>query len=162
MANPIKTIAEIIGLYPQTSDINQVPYCFTDTKVMFGAPPVPLSGLDSVRIRFIAPRVKRFSSLGGNACFLSNRNTSGEIILRFGQGAFSIAQMELMNALHMSIPLVVFDKSSGGTSIIIGNACRVVDVGEFIREGEAPFVEFKLEADQLVLSHGLRVPYIEP
>ena len=161
MANPIKTVAEILGLYPQTGDVNQLPYCFTDTKVLFGVPPVPLSGLDSVRCRFAAPRAKRFSSLGGGACFLSNRNTGGEIHLIFGQGAFSIAQVELQNASGIPIPIVISDISSGGTATILGTACRLIDVGEFVREQETPLIEFKLEADRMVLFHGLRLPFIE-
>jgi hypothetical protein len=162
MANPIKTIAEVLGLYPQTEDINQLPYYFPDTKVMFGVPPVPLSGLDSVRVRFITPRAKRFPSLGGGACFLSNRNTSGEISLRFGQGAFSVAQIELFNAAGIPVPMVITDISSGGTASVIGTGCRLVDVGEFVREKEAPLVEFKLEADRMTMYHGLRLPFIEP
>lgn len=161
MANPLKTVAEILGLYPQTGDVNQLPYCFTDTAVLLGVPLVPLSGMDSIRCRFVAPRAKRFSSLGGGGCFLSNRNTSGEINLRFGQGAFSVAQVELQNAAGIPVPIVVADISSGGTATILGTACRLVDVGEFVREGEAPLVEFRLEADRMVMYHGLRLPFIE-
>ena len=161
MASPLKTIAEVIGLYPQTGDVNQLPYCFTDTSVMVGVPLVPLSGLDSVRCRFIAPRAKRFPSLGGGACFLSNRNTSGEINLRFGQGAFSVANIELQNASGIPIPIVISDISSGGTANILGTACRLVEVGEFVREEEAPLIEFRLEADRMTLFHGLRLPFIE-
>ena len=161
MANPIKTIAEILGLYPQTEDIHQLPYCFTDTLVMFGAPMNKLSGLDSVRCRFLAPRAKRFPSLGGGACFLRNRSTSGEINLRFGQGSFSVANVELLNAAGIPMPIVVSDISSGGTGTVIGTACSLIDVGEFIREGEAPLVEFRFETDRMSLFHGLRLPFIE-
>jgi hypothetical protein len=160
MSNPLKVVAEILGIYPQTGDVNQLAYCFTDTAVILGVPPVPLGGLDSVRCRFIAPRAKRFPSLGGGACFLSNRNTSGEINLRFMQGAFSVANVELQNASGIPIPIIISDKSSGGTASVIGTACRVIDVGEFVREGEAPLIEFKIEADRMVMFHGLRLPFI--
>lgn len=92
---------------------------------------------------------------------MSNRNTSGEINLRFGQGAFSIAQMELYNAAGIPLPVVITDISSGGTASIIGTGCRIVDVGEFSREREAPLIEFRLEADRMSLFHGLRLPFIE-
>jgi hypothetical protein len=162
MGNPIKTVAEVLGLYPQTEDIAQLPYYFLDTKVMLGVPLGHLSGLDSIRVRFIAPRARRFPSLGGGACFLSNRNTSGEINLRFGQGAFSVAQIELFSAAGIPVPMVITDISSGGTASVIGTGCRLVDVGEFVREKEAPLVEFKLEADRMTMYHGLRLPFFEP
>jgi hypothetical protein len=160
MASPIKTIAEILGLYPQTNDVNQVPYCFTDTQVMVGWPLTSLQGLDFIRCRFLAPRAKRFSSLGGGSVFLSNRNTSGEIELRFAQGAFSLAHLELFDASGVPMPIAISDISSGGTGTVIGVGCRVIDKGEFAREAEAPMVTLKLEVDRMVMFHGLRLPAI--
>jgi hypothetical protein len=160
MANPIKTIAEILGLYPQTNDVDQVPYCFTDTLVMVGWPLTVLGGLDFVRCRFLAPRAKRFSSLGGGAAFLSNRNTSGEIELRFSQGAFSVAHMELFDTVGVAMPIAIQDLSSGGTGTVIGVGCRVIDKGEFVRESEAPQITIKIEVDRMVMYHGLRLPAI--
>jgi hypothetical protein len=162
MANPIKTIAEVLGLYPQTEDVPQKPYYMLDTVVLVGTPFTPLSGLDSVRVKYLAPRARRFPSLGGGACFLSNRNTGGEINLRFGQGAFSIAELELLSATGAALPIIIQDASSGGTASVIGTGCRIIDKGEFIREGQAPLVEFRFEADRMILFHGLRLPYIVP
>lgn len=160
MANPIKTAAEILGFYPQTGDVNQLPYCFTDTVVVVGALFTPLSGLDRVKCRFLHPRVKRFSSLGGGGSFLSNRNTGGEIELVFAQGAFAMAHMELFDYTGIPAPIVISDISSGGTATVIGTGCRVVDKGEFLREKEAPPITVTIEADRMVLMHGLRLPSI--
>lgn len=159
MANPFKTVAEILGVYPQSEDVDQYPYYFNDTAVLYGTPLTKLSGLDSVKCRYLFQRVERFSSLGGGACFLSNRNTGGEINLRFGQGAFSIAHVELMSAAGAALPLVISDIASGGTASVLGTGCRVVDKGEFIREGQAPLVEFRLKADRMIMFHGFRLPY---
>ena len=160
MDSPIKTIAEILGLYPQTSDVNQVPYCFTDTLVMVGWPLTTLGGLDFIRCRFLTPRAKRFSSLGGGAAFLSNRNTGGEIELRFLQGAFSIAHLELFDSAGIAMPIAVQDISSGGTGTVVGVGCRVIDKGEFVRESEAPMITLKIEVDRMAMFHGLRLPAI--
>ena len=160
MANPIKTVAEILGLYPQTNDVNQVPYCFTDTMVMVGWPLTHLGGLDFIRCSFLAPRAKRFSSLGGGAAFLSNRNTGGEIELRFMQGAFSVAHLELFDASGIAMPIAIQDVSSGGTGSVVGVGCRIVDKGEFIRESEAPMITLKIEVDRMAMFHGLRLPAI--
>jgi hypothetical protein len=160
MTNAIKTIAEILGLYPQTDDIHQLPYCFTDTLVMVGAPLFQLKGLDSVRCVRSAPRAKRFASIGGGAAFVSNRNTTGQIDLRFGQGAFSIAHLELVTAAGIPIPIVISDISSGGTASVVGTGCMLTDKGEFTREGEAPLVEFTFEVDRIAIFHGLRLPWI--
>ena len=160
MANPIKTAAEILGLYPQTGDVVQVPYCFSDTAVLVGWPLTCLGGLDYVRCRFLSPRSKRFSSLGGGAIFLSNRNMGGEIDLRFAQGAFSIAHMELFDAACVPMPIVISDISTGGTSGVIGIGCRVVDKGEFVREKEVPMVTLTLEIDKMTMFHGLRLPAV--
>jgi len=162
MANPIKTMAEIIGkLQSDTNDVNQFPYCFSDTAVMVGWPLTPLAGLDFVKCRFVSPRAKRFSSLGGGACFLSNRNTGGEIELRFLQGAFSLSHLELFGAAGIPIPMVVSDISSGGTASVIGTGCRIVDYGDFTRAEKAPNVTMKLEADRMILFHGLRLPVFD-
>ena len=129
--------------------------------VLYGSPFTPLSGLDSIRCRFVTPRAKRFASLGGGACFLSNRNTAGEISLRFAQGAFSVATVELFNASGITIPMVISDISSGGTASVVATGTRFIDLGEFAREQEAPLIEMRLEADRMVMFHGLRLPFIE-
>lgn len=162
MASPIKTVAEILGLLPQADDVNQVPYCFDDTAVMVGWPLTRLGGLDFVRCRFLAPRSKRFSSLGGGAVFLSNRNMSGEIELRFAQGAFSLAHMEIFDLSGIAMPIAISDISTGGTGSVVGVGCRIIDKGEFVREQEAPMVTLKLEIDRMGMFHGLRLPAITP
>ena len=160
MTNPIKTTAEILGLYPQTEDVNQVPYCFSDTAVFIGWPLSPLGGLDFVKCRFLTPRVKRFPSLGGGACFLSNRNTCGEVELRFMQGAFSLAHVELFDFAGIPMPIVISDISTGRTASVIGAGCRAVDKGEWIRERESTPVTIRLEVDRITIFHGLRLPAI--
>jgi hypothetical protein len=161
VASTLKTVAEILGFYPQTADVNQLPYCFSDTVVMWGVPPIKLSGLDSVKVRYLTPRVKRFSSLGGGGCFLGTRSTAGEINLRFGQGMFSVAHVELLSGLGFPVPMVITDISSGGTASIVATACRLVDTGEFVREGEAPLIDFKFETERMIMFHGLRLPVFE-
>jgi len=158
--NPISTIAEVLGDNSFIAGYPQLPYCFTDTVVTYGSPLVPMSGLDSVKCRFLQPRAKRFSSLGGGAAFLSNRNTGGLIELRFLQGSFSVAIVEMFNASGVPMPCVISDISTGGTASVIGTGCRVTDIGEFAREGEAPLVTIILEADRMVLFNGLRLPQI--
>lgn len=160
MSNPVQLIAEYLGKYLPSEEMNLLPYCFTDTKVMFGSPLKPVIGLDSIRCRFLAPRAKKFSSLGGGACFLSNRNTGGEIILRY-LPSFSVAFTELINASGVSVPIIMSDVSSGGTATVIGTACRLVDVGEFAREQEISLVEFKFQSDRMTMFHGLRLQFIE-
>jgi len=162
MANPLKTIAEIIGVYPQTSDVNQVPYCMTDSVVNVGWPLTRMGGLDFIKCRFLTPRAKRFPSLGGGACFLSNRNTGGEMEFRFAQGAFSLAHLELFDGFGVAMPIVITDIGTGGTASVVGVGCRVIDKGEWKREKEAPPVTVKLEIDRMAMFHGLRLPAITP
>ena len=84
------------------------------------------------------------------------------MVLRYIQGAFSIAQIELFSASGIPFPIVISDISSGGTASVLGAGCRFVDKGEFARENEAPLVEFRLEVDRMGMFHGLRLPFFEP
>jgi hypothetical protein len=160
MSNPVRVAAEILGLYPQTEDIDQVPYYFKNTIVLFGSPLTPITGLDSVRCRPLNPKAFYYPSIGGGGAFASNNNTSGEIELQFLQGAFSIAHIELFDATGIAMPLIITDISSGGTGMVIGSACRVVDIGEWERGEEAPIVIIRMIANRMIIKHGLRVPKI--
>lgn len=92
---------------------------------------------------------------------MSNRNTSGEIVLDFAQGAVSLAHLELLSAAGVAMPLVISDISTGGTASVIGTGCRVVDKGDFERSETAGTISVKLEADRMGLFHGLRMPVFD-
>ena len=160
MSNPLPTIANILSLSP-SEETPLLEYCFTDTIVMYGSPLVTrLMGLNAVRCRFLAPRAKRFSSLGGGAVFLSNRNRGGEIDLEFLQGIASLASVEMLDESGAAMPIVVQDLASGGTSTVIGTSCRVVNKGEYVRERENPVVVVTLAVSRMAMFHGLRLPVL--
>lgn len=159
MSNPLPAIARILALAPgEETPLKE--YCFTDTAVLFGSPLTRLMGLNSVRCRFLAPRAKRFSTLGGGAAFLSNRNRGGQVILEFLQGGVSLAAVEMLDESGIGMPIVITDLASGGTSGVAGDACRVVDKGEYIRERETPLIVITLNVKRMAMFHGLRVPVI--
>jgi len=155
MSNPLPVIAEILSGAP-FAYAQQEPYCFSDTVVLFGSPVFKLEGLDSIRCRLLASSAKFFPSLGGGGSFLSNRNISGEIELRFLQGAVSVAVVEMLAAAGVPMPIVMTDKACAGTMGLVGTACRVISKGELARERETPLVAFTLHADRLDFFHGMR------
>lgn len=155
-ANALQTIGMALGLLPP-GDLNFKPYDYEDLVILFGTPPIQLGGLDSITAkRLHSPSVFK-PNFGGGGLFLSNRNISGEVRLRFIGASWSLGHIEIFDALGAPVPFLVTDIGSGGTSTVVGAACKVVDKGEWTRGAEAPMVEITLQADKLWFFHGVRL-----
>ena len=155
--NALKSIATALGLLPQDERTQFKAYDSKDLLLLFGAPSVQLSGLHRLRIRRLHPRAKFYSGLGGGGAFLSNRNTSGELELTFHGSAWSLAHIEIFDAIGAPQPIMISDLGTGGTSTVIGSACRVVDIGDWQRGKEIPPVTVIMKTERLYYFHGARL-----
>ena len=160
MNKALSVVAEILESYTDHGNLTQIPYTFTDTVVHMGTPLTRIEGLHKIRARFRQPQAKLISGIGGGGTFVSNRNTSGEIELDVLQGSLSVGFIELFAASGVSLPIIISDIGSGGTSGVIGTGCQLLETAEFEREGEAGFLRFLFGADRMAMFHGIRLPLI--
>jgi len=160
MSIGVETVASLLGLFPATGRIDYTPYDFRDVSVLFGAPIVELRGLDYVLARHNAPQTKRFQCLRGGGVFVSNVNSSGIIEIGVMGGSVSQGQIELMQATGIPYPVIIQDKSSGGSSQVIATACQLVQTPEWKRAAVPETVVYTFETTRLFVAHGVRLPYL--
>jgi len=160
MGSSIKQIAKLLGDKDLLETIAYAPYKFTDNKVLFGAPPTPLIGLDFITARHLNPQRKRFQCLTGRGVFASNINTAGVIEVGIMTGSLSQGLIEVMQATGIPYPIIIQDISSGGTSSVIATACQLVETPEWKRELMTGVTVYTFESARLFINHGIKLPLI--
>jgi hypothetical protein len=156
MGNPLQAVCQALDLMP-TGPLNFKPFDFEDLVIFYGTPPIQLRGLDSIEAKRHHPQAKFFPKFGGGGRFLSNQNISGEVKLRFIAASWSLGYLEIFDFFGADNSLLVTDIGSGGTSTIVGSACKMTDKGTWSRADGTPIVEITLEADRLWFFHGVRL-----
>lgn len=156
MGLSLKEAAGIMGLYPLSDKIDYTPYSFTDVKVLLGAPPMPVVGLDFVSARSVNPPRKRFQGLTGKAVFVSNNNQAG--IIEFGtlSGSLSQGYIEIMQLTGIPYPIIIGDVS--GTGGVIATACQLVETPEWRRALRPELTLYTFETARMFVQHGIRLP----
>lgn len=134
------------------------PYDPRNVLINAGAPPVKLDGWNYVFAQHNKAQRKRFSSLGGGGCWARNSNTSGTVEIGFLQGHVSIGALEVLDTMDISIPFVVVDTGTGGTSGFVASNCRRVETPQWRREKLAGITIFTFETKTLDISWGLQLP----
>lgn len=157
MGNPLQAMAAALDFMP-SGELNFRPYDMEKIIMLIGLiPPVQMRGVDSVTAKRLHPQHVFKPNLGGGGIFLSNKNITGEIRFRILASSWSIAYTEIHDMLGAPVSVLITDLHTGGTSTVIGQACKMVDKGEWTRGAEAPMVEITLQADKLWFFHGVRL-----
>jgi hypothetical protein len=161
MGLDVAAIAKLVtGYFTGESDIVLTPYDFNDTKVLLGVPPTPLIGLDYISVRHTNRKAKRFQCLTGSATFCSNVCTAGVIELGMLSGSLSQGHIQINDFTGIPFPILILDKSSGGTSTVAGTGCQLIETPEWRRDAVPGLTIWTFEADRLLVSHGIHLPEV--
>ena len=155
-----KALAQTLGVFPKTNDMVLKPYSFNDTKVIFGAPPFPLVGLEYVMARHVNQQTKRFQCLSGRGVFASNVNQSGIIELGFLRGSPSQFDVQLAQLSGVPFPIVLMDLASGGSSQVVATGCQLTETPEWRREALPGINVYTFETTRLFVAHGIQLPVL--
>jgi len=154
-------IAKLLdGYFTGENEIVLTPYDFNDTTVLLGVPPVPLIGLDYISAKLVNKISMRFQCLTGKAAFCSNVNLAGVIELGMLAGSLSQGHIQINDFVGIPYPILIQDKSSGGTSMIAGTGCKLVETPEWRRDAVPGLTIWTFEADRLFISHGIHLPEV--
>lgn len=154
-------IAKLIeGFFTGENEIVLTPYNFNDTKVLLGVPPVPLIGLDFISAKNTNRKAKRFQCLTGSATFCHNNNLAGVIELGMLSGSLSQGHIQINDFVGIAFPILIQDKSSGGTSTVLGTGCSLIETPEWRRAAAPGLTIWTFEADRLLISHGVHLPEV--
>jgi hypothetical protein len=139
------------------SNINYRPYNIKNTQFLYGAPPVPITGLQYVFAKHDYAQTKLVKCLTGKGIFVSNQSKSGLIELALMQGSPTCAGIQIVDFTGIPFPILITDLDSGGTSTVIASACRRVDTPEWRREAMPGLSIFTFATPRLLISDGLRL-----
>lgn len=149
----IKAVKGLMG-----DKVDYMPHSLANAVVLYGVPPVPVRGLDYVFARYKHPQNRLVMSLNGKGVYVSNNNKSA--IIEFGilNGTVTGAGVQIAELVGIPFPIILTDKTSGGTSTCIALSCRRVGTPEWRRE-KLPGVDiYTFETDRLLMSTGVRLP----
>lgn len=160
MGISVDQLASVLGLAPLRDEMSLLSYSFTDTKILLGAPPFPLVGLQYVSARHINPQVKRFQCLSGRGAFAHNVNQAGVVEIGMLRGSPAQGQIEIAQVTGIPYPIVVQDLASGGTAQVLATACQLVKTPDWKREAVPGVNVYTFETTRLFIAHGIQLPYI--
>ena len=150
-ANLLRKINDLVG------DVNYIPYNITDTVVLLGTPQVPITGMEYVFARHDAPQTIMVKSLNGKSVFVDNNNKTGTIEFGLLAGTLANGQIEILNLTGIPFPINIVDTKTGGTSRVLGTACKLVATPEWRREALPGINIYTFQCTRLSISHGIRL-----
>ena len=153
-------LAQILDYLRAGPQIQYTKWNFNDTKIVVGAPPMPLDGLDFIIARHKAPQTKMFSCLTSKGVFASNSNQAGIIEIGVAQWAITNGAFQLADLTGIPFPVVTEDISSGGTSSVIASACRQTERPDWRRAAIPEVYTYTFETPRMIVSHGIHLPFI--
>lgn len=153
-------LAKLLGVHPESLQLELLAYSFNDTKVLIGAPLKPLLGLEYVSARHLNPQTKRFQCLSGRGVFASNTNQAGIIEIGLLRGSPAQGSIELAQLSGIPYPIIMQDIASGGSSQVVATACQMTSTPEWKREAVPGVNVFTFETTRLFIAHGLQLPYL--
>lgn len=146
----IRKINDAIG------SVNYIPYNITDTSITLGIPQIPITGFQYVWANFDAPQKVMVKSLNGKAIWVSNSNKTGTIEFALLPGTLSNGQIEIMTLTGIPFPISIVDKSTGGTSRVLGVSCQLVSTPEWRRDLMPGLNVYTFATNRLEIFHGIR------
>ena len=119
-AQVLKAVASI-GAH----NVNYKPYNISHTDVFYGLPPVPITGINSIRAVNTAPQTRMVPSLTGGGVHLDNINKSGLVEIGVMSGSVAGGAIQVMAAFKVPFPIIIEDSQSGGSSTVVATECRL-------------------------------------
>ncbi|MCP4604487.1 MAG: hypothetical protein GY847_28855 [Proteobacteria bacterium] len=148
----LELIKSLVGM---GTTIHYVPHNITHTNIMYGAPPVSLTGFDSVAAWRNVPSKKRIGSLTGKGLFVTNNNKSGVIEITFLDSTIACVAIEAAGMIGIPFPIIITD-SSTKLALVAGMSCSLVETPQWRRALTPDRVVYHFEATDLTISHGVR------
>lgn len=134
------------------------PHNMSKVRLFYGAPPVPISGLDYVFATYDNPQTYLKMGLDGKGRYIQNRNMSGSIEFGILDGAASNLEMQAWLLTGIPYPIVVADERSGGTSFVAAGAATRVDTPQWRKELTVGIQVYTFKTAQLIMSAGMKLP----
>ena len=150
-------IAKLLGAF-SGAKIDYVPYSMEDVVIMYGIPPFKIGGLDYVFAQRANPDAAMVMGLNAKGIFVDNRNKSGIIEFGLQNGCLSSGAVQVANMTGIPFPVIVTDKSSAGTSTVLGSGCRVIETPGWRRALFPTLTIWTLHTPRLLISQGVRIP----
>lgn len=156
----VAKLARVLDGILSGPEIQYTRWNFNDTKIVVGAPPFPLDGLDFITARYAAPQAKLFKCLTGGGIFASNVNQSGIIEIGIAQWAVGNGSFQIADLTGIPFPVMIEDIASGGTSTVIASACRQTDKPAWTRQAIPGVYTYTFETPRILISHGIHLPFV--
>ena len=134
------------------------PHNMSKVRLFYGAPPVPISGMDYVFATYDNPQTYLKMGLDGKGRYIQNRNLSGSIEFAILDGSASNGFMQLQLLTRIPYPIVVVDERSGGTSFVTAGAATRVDTPQWRKELTVGMQVYTFKTAQLFMSTGVKLP----
>lgn len=150
-------IAKLLGAF-SGAKIDYVPYSMEDVVIMYGIPPFKVGSLDYVFAQRANPEARMVMGLNAKGVFVNNRNKSGIIEFGLQNGSLSGGAIQVANLTGIPFPVAVTDKSSKGTSTVLGSACRMIQTPGWRRALFPDLTIYTLHTPRLLISQGVRIP----
>jgi hypothetical protein len=154
-----KLLSALSEHYPG-DQILYMPYDIRDTKIAYGTPAIPISGLDHVIVKHRAARTKLVMGLSGTGSFVDNINMAGSVEIGILAGSVTGGGIEMAGLTGIPFPILISDLSSGGTSGILASACRLTVTPDWRREATPGVDVYVFETPRLLISRGLHLPQL--
>ena len=139
-------------------DLHYLPYDISKVDVSYGTPPNVVKGLEYVFARHFNPQTQMVMSLTGKGVFVGNNNMSGVIEFAVLGESVSSGMVQLSELAGIPFPIFITDRTTGGTSFVIGTACRQVATPDWRRELLPNLNIYTFSTPRLIMSNGVRLP----
>ncbi len=150
-------IAKLLGAFTG-GKVDYVPYSMDDVVIMYGVPPFKVGGIDYVFAQRTNDEVRMVMGLNGKGVFIENKNKSGIIEFGLQNGSLSGGAIQVANMTGIPFPVAITDKSSKGTSTVLGSACRLIQTPGWRRDLFPGLTIYTLHTPRLLISQGVRIP----
>jgi hypothetical protein len=139
------------------SNVNYEPYNLRDTQVFYAIPPIPITGIDTIRAHYTAPQTRMIPSLVGGGIHVDNINTSGYVELGMMAGSVSGGAIQVMAAMKQPFPIIIEDGKSGGSGTVVATECRLGVTPPFRREALPGIDLYTFTAAKIAIVPGMRL-----
>ncbi len=138
-------------------NVNYLPYSMANVAAFAGNPYEPIVGLQYIWARHDEPQTTLVMSLNSKGAFLANNNKSGTIEIAVLGESFSAGKLQIADFTGIPFPIFVTDTTTGGTSYVLGSACRRVDTPTWRRNLAPSLNIYTFATERLFISDGVRL-----
>ncbi len=155
----MSNIALIAQLLKVAGDenINYEPYDLRQIDVFYGLPPIPIKGISYINAQYTAPRTKLVSSLNGGGVHVDNSNIGGVVELGVMAGSVSGGAIQVMGLLAQPFPIIIEERTSGGSATVVATECRLADTPVWRREARPGIDVYTFTAPLIAIVNGMRL-----